>query len=189
MSRRRRGGRVYEAVYFRFAVGLAIVGLFYSRQAVVQFFNSVNPLVTLAAWYLVYGLFVYLVFRGIPFMGRRFGAAEAAVVVMLTFAFLIVFNQVESPYAAIASGMDPSRVPPILYATEDGVVFMAWQRLVQGWSFPALCLPGTSACLWSRWYDLARDLTYVATPVILVAAAGLLMGARGAGRHVASAVR
>jgi hypothetical protein len=85
--------------------------------------------------------------------------------------------------------MDPSQVPAILYATEDAVVFMAWQRLVQGWSFPALCLPGTSACLWSRWYDLARDLTYVATPVILVAAAGLLMGARGAGRRVASAVR
>jgi hypothetical protein len=189
LSRRSRASHVYEARYIRFALGLAVVGLFYSRQAVVQFFSSVNPLFTLAAWYLAYGLFIYFVFQGVPFLGRRFGVLDALVIVMLTFAFLIVFNQVESPYAAIATGKNPQEVPEIFYATEDGVVFMAWQGIVQSWSYPMLCLPGTSLCLWNHWYDLARDLTYVATPLILVAISGLVLGASRAGRHVARAVR
>jgi hypothetical protein len=182
LSRRRRSSHVYEAIYIRFALGLAILGLFYSRQAVVQFFSSVSPLFTLAAWYLAYGLFIYFVLQGVPFLGRRFGVLDALVIVMLTFAFLIVFNQVESPYAAIATGKNPSEVPMILYATEDGVVFMAWQSIVQSWSYPMLCLPGTSLCLWNHWYD-------VATPLILVAVSGLVLGASRAGRHVARAVR
>ncbi|MGC8974128.1 MAG: hypothetical protein ACP5KY_08000 [Thermoproteus sp.] len=184
-ARAGRGRRVdYGQIYFRFALGLVVVGLLWSRQSVVALFSSIHPLYVLVLWYAVYGAFIYFVLRGVPLAGKRFGVSETAVVVLLTFAFLIVFNQVESPYAAIAAGRDPSAVPSLLYATEDGVVFMAWQSVVQSWRFPLLCAPW--GCLWSHWYDLARDLTYVATPLLLVLVAGLAFGAGRAGRHIRS---
>jgi len=193
LSRRRAGGRArpaqdHHSVYLRFAALLALLGVVWSRRGVVELFNQLDPAVTLAIWYAVFLVFVFLVFGGVSFMGRRFDAGDTAIVGLLTFAFMLVFNQVESPYAAIASGRNPEEVPALLYATEDGVVFRLYMWVSRWLSFPAVCVPLTQLCLWSQPADFARDMTYVATPVMIVVAAGMLFGARRAGRHVARVV-
>ncbi|MEM0381415.1 MAG: hypothetical protein QW580_01940 [Nitrososphaerota archaeon] len=185
----RRGGARYEAVFIRFVAAVAIVGWIYSRRAVVNLFNQLPPIYTLIIWYLAFFAFVYFVFRDLPFMGRRFGAFEALGVTLITFAFLIAWNQVESPWAAIASGENPQQIPNILLATEDGVTWMFWQGLVlrSGLQFPMACILGY--CVWPNWYDLVKDLTYVVTPVLLLLAAGLILGLRRAGRYARSVAR
>ncbi|MEM4449305.1 MAG: hypothetical protein QXQ33_00575 [Nitrososphaerota archaeon] len=185
----RRSRSDYSALYLRFGLGLILVGWFFSRRFTVVFFNMINPIFTLIIWYIVYGLFVYFVFHGMSFLGRRFGVKEAILVVMLTFAFLIVFNQVESPYAAIAIGKSPEDVPPLLYATEDGVTFMFYGYLIKGLQFPMFCIPFTNYCAWSHWWDLARDLTYVFTPALIITISFLVFGSATAGKMASRVVR
>ncbi|MEM3447291.1 MAG: hypothetical protein QXP38_00195 [Nitrososphaerota archaeon] len=183
MSRASMRSRGHVAVFLRFVVGVAVVGWIYSRRWVVSLFNQLPPLYTLIIWYIAFFSFIYIVFRDLPFMGRRFGYSDALGVTLMTFAFLIAWNQVESPWAAIATGKNPSELPNILIATEDGVTWMFWQGLVlrSGLRFPMACLLGY--CVWPNWYDLVKDLTYIVTPVILLLVAGLILGLRRAGKY------
>ena len=191
VARRVRGARSSgreAAVFIRLLAGVALVGWFFSRRMIVQVFNMVPPFYVLIVQYMAMYLFIYAVFRDLPFMGRRFGALDALGATMLTFALLLVWSIVESPWAAIASGRSPEGIPNILFASEDGVTWLFWQAVIErsGMSFPAGCLLGY--CLWPNWYDLVKDLTYIVTPVIMVLAAAAILGLRGVAREARRAL-
>lgn len=170
----RISSKQHVGIAFRFIFALVFVGFVYSRKSVVSFFNSINPLVTLGLWYASFTIFVLFVFYDTKAFGRRFGIVEAIGISMIAFAFYIVWNQVESPYAAIASDKSPQELPNILIATEDGAVWMLWQALFKREAYPQFCT--FNWCLWNTWVDKVRDFTYVLTPLILSLLAVFILG-------------
>lgn len=174
-------------IAFRFIFALVLVGFVYSRKPIVSWFNNINPVFTLGIWYAAFTVFVLFVFYDTKMFGRRFGIVEAIGVSMISFAFYIVWNQVESPYAAIASGKNPQELPNILLATEDGVVWMFWQALFQKEAYPQLC--AFNWCLWSTWADKVRDFTYVLTPLVLSLLAVFILGFKAFSKSVSRVLK
>lgn len=177
-SRNRRGRKNDSHLFlFRFIAALALFGIIFSRRGVVAYLNALDPILVLGILYVSMFSFMLIAFQGLTVFGKKFGIFEAVGATTLIFAMMIVWNQVESPWAAIAINRDPSTVPSILYATEDGVVWIFYERLVRalGLSFPILCI-GPSLCLWSQWYDLVKDLTYVVTPILLTLVSVAMLG-------------
>ena len=138
----------------------------------LQFLNSLNPVMILLIWYMVLGYLIWILFqKGNERWGyRSLTPGQIAGILLLVFAVMIVLR-VESPWAAAAIGQNPSQVPAILYASEDGVTYMIWDQLTKGL--------GDGPILWYQTRaELLADLTYIATPVILTLLASVLMTPR-----------
>ena len=171
-GRDRRGRARGIPFQVRVAAILGMMGWLFSRGCMLQFLNSLNPIMILFIWYMVLGYLIWILFqRG----GERWGyrsltLGQIAGILLLVFAVMIVLR-VESPWAAAAIGQNPSQVPAILYASEDGVTYMIWDQLTKGL--------GDGPILWYQTRaELLADLTYIATPVILTLLASVLMTPR-----------
>lgn len=141
---------------------IAILGYLFSSRKLILFLNSMNPLQGLLFYYLQ--LFVTLeilqafglVVGGVKMtsLTQTFGE------LMMVFAFFILVAQ-ESEWVSHVVGEDEGKKKdyPILYThSEDGATFYLWTRYV------------TSD------YETARILTFVVTPVILMALGLYLTG-------------
>ena len=165
----RRGRAKGIPFQIRVAAILGLMGWLFSRGCMIQFLNSLNPVMILFIWYMVLGYLIWILFqRGNERWGyRSLNPAQIAGVLLLVFAVMIVIR-IESPWAAAAIGQNPGQVPSILYASEDGVTWILWDQLTKSL--------GDGPILWyQNRAELIADLTYIATPVILTLLASALM--------------
>ena len=136
---------------------IAILGYLFSSRKLILFLNSMNPFQGLLFYYLQ--LFVTLellqafglVIGGVKMtsLTQTFGE------LMMVFAFFILVAQESECVAHVVGEKD---YPVVYTQSEDGAVFYLWTRYV------------TSD------YETARILTFVVTPVILMALGLYLTG-------------
>ena len=176
MSRRTRSKGEAKWFVVRVVVGLAMIGALAASRSFIVFMNKLNPLQGLVIWYslLAIALFIILHGRSITVAGlgtRSLGFAEIIATLMIVWAFQIVLG-VESPWAAQASGINPSQVPGVLYQSEDGVTYTILYNLF--WSLS----PYFPNPLWKTYPDFIAFTTYVLAPIILVLLASLILTAK-----------
>ena len=144
------------------AAAFAIIGYLFSARQLILFLNQLNPFQGLFFYYLQ--LFVtleILQYFGLVIGGIKMQSISQTIgELMIIFAFFILVAQ-ESAWVAYVVGEDEGKKKdyPVVYTqSEDGAVYYLWSTYVT--SNP----------------DTARLLTFVLTPVVLVALGLYLTG-------------
>ena len=144
------------------AVAFAILGYLFSSRQFILFLNRLNPFQGLVFYYLQ--LFVtleVLQYFGLVIGGVKMQSFTQTIgELMIVFAFFILVDQ-ESAWVAYVIGEDEGKKKdyPVVYTqAEDGAVYYLWSTYV------------------TKNPDTARMLTFVITPVVLVAIGLYLTG-------------
>jgi len=151
---------------------VGLTGLIISRPWFVVWFNSLDPFISLALWYVLLVTWLYIVFTAIRLIGgkpmaltagqlggiRAIGLTESIALGIFFFGFFIVWNFLESDYTTDI--LHAQQVPNIFRATEDGIVYIFWHQWL-----------GASV-------EWAGILTYVVTPILLLFIVAILVGTK-----------
>lgn len=154
----------------KFVLGIFIAGLIWSQKHVMLFALGLSPITILLLIYASVFFLAYFTLGGLPYGGGRFGVLESLGVAMIVYAFNMVFTHVSSPWAY--AGSPPENVPPVLYASEDGIIYLLIYDRVAGLTYPIL--------FWKDAHEFTAFLTYAVTPVFLVMLASLLLAPKKA---------
>ncbi|MEM3426120.1 MAG: hypothetical protein QXW42_04145 [Thermofilum sp.] len=154
-----------KTIFLRFMLGVFIVGLIWSQKQVMLFTLGLSPITILLLIYASVFFLSYFTLGGLPYGGGRFGVLESLGVAMIVYAFNMVFTHITSPWAY--AGNPPGNVPPMLYASEDGVVYLLIYDHAAKLPYPIL--------FWKDAHEFTAFLTYAVAPVLIVFLASLLL--------------
>lgn len=151
-----------QRLILKTALAFAVLGYLFSSRQFILFLNRLNPFQGLLFYYLQ--LFVTL--EVLQYFGLVIGGVKMQSItqtigeLMIVFAFFILVDQ-ESAWVAYVIGEDEGKKKdyPVVYTqSEDGAVYYLWSTYV------------------TNNPDTARMLTFVVTPVVLVAIGLYLTG-------------
>jgi len=151
-----------QRLILKTALAFAVFGYLFSSRQFILFLNRLNPFQGLLFYYLQ--LFVTL--EVLQYFGLVIGGVKMQSItqtigeLMIVFAFFILVDQ-ESAWVAYVIGEDEGKKKdyPVVYTqAEDGAVYYLWSTYV------------------TNNPDTARMLTFVVTPVVLVAIGLYLTG-------------
>lgn len=154
----------------RTAAVFAVLGYLFSTRRLIRFLNTLNPFQGLLFYYLQ--LFVtleVLQYFGLVVGGVKMESLSQTIgELMIIFAFFIIVDQ-ESAWVAYVIGEEEGKKKdyPVVYTqAEDGAVYYLWTTYFT--SDP----------------EVARMLTFVVTPVVLVSAGLFLTGRKAVRREL-----
>lgn len=139
---------------------ILIIGSIGSHAGFIRFLNGWPAVGILFSWYVVEGIFLFLL--GKTVIKKQIAHSHIGAVLVITFALNIISYWPHSDWVNVATGQTSSS---ILVASEDGVTFLFWQY-IDG----STCFLGCG--------QVSAVLTYVATPLLLFLAAIKLFGLR-----------
>lgn len=141
------------------AAAFALMGYLFSSRKFILFLNAQNPFQGLLFYYLQ--LFVtleILQYFGLVIGGIRMTSlAQTIGELLIVFAFFIIVDQ-ESEWVAYVVGQQEGDYPVVYTQAEDGAVYYLWNTYV------------------TKNPEVARILTFVVTPAILVSLGLYLTG-------------
>ena len=139
------------------AAVFALLGYVFSSRRFILFLNELNPLQGLLFYYIQ----LFVVLELLQYFGLVIGGVRLTTTMqtlgelMIVFAFFILVNQESSWVANVTEKKD---FPVIYTQSEDGAVYHFWSTYV------------------TKNPDVARLLTFVVTPVVLVSLGLYLTG-------------
>jgi hypothetical protein len=141
------------------AAVFALMGYLFSSRRFILFLNELNPLQGLLFYYIQ----LFVVLELLQYFGLVIGGIRMTSLVqtlgelLIVFAFFILVNQ-ESSWVAHVVGKQEGDYPVVYTQAEDGAVYYLWNTYV------------------TKNPEVARILTFVVTPVILVSLGLYLTG-------------
>lgn len=115
---------------FILALSFAVAGFIMSSREVILYFDSLNPIMGLALYYVIITVAV-LIFShyGLTVSGIKIKwSAQIFGTLLIAFVFFLVFNM-ENPLAQYYTGRVMEGASQIFYQSEDGAIFYLWQSL------------------------------------------------------------
>lgn len=142
---------------FALAIVFAIAGYIASMRETILFMNSLNPYQGLLVYYAIfYGCLLILSHFGLVIWKFHIDDPKSAFgALLITFAFFIIVNWASCYVNTVVSG-DCKMVSTAYFNSEDGATYYFWSSIVNN-------------------VEIARWLTFVLTPFVLVLAGGLLL--------------
>ena len=144
---------------FWLAIVFSVMGFVISSREVIMFMNGLNPIAGLVLFYgILYGSLYILSYAGlIIYKFKIDNPIKILGLLLITFAFFIIVNW-ESAYIQFVTMGNMGGASPMFLQSEDGAVWYFWYDIMNVNNI-----------------EIARLLTYVLTPFLLVLIGSLMV--------------